>query len=367
MYFNWNVTRPDTTLFDDVPPENFTIADFNRSLPYEDGEYDDSLVQVATDYFHLPTWSRSYSDCRSHTELSCFELIRAYRTVDSYLAKYNTDELIGYVKAVVNTSTSLHCRMSLLYNSFMVALFTHRRLVIETNGASPGWLRAEHRSRFGMGVQVPRRSRIIPNNFTFACEELMVTSQVLDIGGCMWPQISYLHNDLGGLVRSHFGFHAAYYLCNFLFDIDRPKCDLIGDNLTVAVTHRGKEFQMDRGAFERKVIGCEGGRDLAYIEENEADDDGENLCKMRQMISADKIVYSFGAVVPWFAMAMQGRKGAVVDLDGEKCMEMRNSQSGSVIHTYNPRKFFHYSTNNDFLVCGPNFNHARFFMRYLLW
>jgi hypothetical protein len=64
---------------------------------------------------------------------------------------------------------------------------------------------------------------------------------------------------------------------------------------------------------------------------------------------------------------MQGKRGAVVDLDGRQCIELRNSQSGSIIHTYNPRKFFHYSTNNDFLVCGPNFNDARLFMRYLMW
>jgi hypothetical protein len=367
FYFNWSIPRPDITLFDDYPPENFTAEDFNRSLPFDEGEYDDTLVQIATDYFHLPTWSHAYSGCRSHPEISCFELIRAYHTVHNYLAKYNTNELIGYVKARLSASAPLHCRMATFYNSFIVALFTGRRLIFETNETRSAWLRPEHRTRFSVPAGLPKRSRIIANNFTFTCEELMVRNQVIEIDSCMWPQISYLHNDLGGRLRSQFGFHAAYYLGNFLFDIDPKNCALLDDNVTVAVTHRGKEFQMDRRTFERKMIGCESERNLVFLEENEAENDEENLCKIRQMMSADKILYSFGAVIPWFAMAMQGRKGAVVDLDGDKCMEMRNSQSGSIIHTYNPRKFFHYSTNNDFLVCGPNFNHARFFMRYLLW
>jgi hypothetical protein len=367
FYFNWNAVRPDLTLFDDIPPENFTIEDFHRSLPYDDGEYDHDLVQTATQYFHLPNWSRSYESCESHPEISCFELIRAYEIVTQYIAKYDSDELVGYVKANIRASAPLHCRLATFYNSFIVALFTHRRLVLYTNETASIWLRSEHRSRFSVPVDFPRRSHIIANNFTFTCEELMVPRRVLEIDSCMWPQISYLHNDLGVKVRAAFGFHAAYYLCNYLFDINRQNCDLAPENVTAAVTHRGIEWTTDQRAFERKIVGCEGGFPLFFVHENESDNDETNLCKMQQMMSADKIAYSFGSVIPWFAMAMQGRKGAVVDLDGEKCMEMRNSQSGSIIHTYNPRKFFHYSTNNDFLVCGPNFNHARFFMRYLLW
>jgi hypothetical protein len=88
-------------------------------------------------------------------------------------------------------------------------------------------------------------------------------------------------------------------------------------------------------------MGCKGDPRLILIEEGERGNDDQALCKAREMIGADRIVYVFGSVTTWAAMAMQGRKGAVVELDGIHCIELRNSQSGSMIHTYNPRKFFH--------------------------
>jgi hypothetical protein len=195
----------------------------------------------------------------------------------------------------------------------------------------------------------------------------MLLDEVIELSGCMWPQISYIHTDLAPKVRSIFGFHAAYYILNLLIDIDRNNCSDFGPNVTIGATHKGGDWYLGEREFAARAVGCEGDHRFVLIDEDERENDDRALCKVRQMIGADKIVYAFGSVTSWAAMAMQGRKGAVVELDGDHCIELRNSQSGSIIHTYNPRKFFHYSTNNDFLVCGPNYNDARLFMRYLIW
>ena len=41
------------------------------------------------------------------------------------------------------------------------------------------------------------------------------------------------------------------------------------------------------------------------------------------------------------AMEMQREKGDAVDIKRNYCMEFTNTQPGGLIHTYNPKKFFH--------------------------
>jgi hypothetical protein len=366
QFYVGSVRRPDITLFDDIPSDNYTAADFNRTFPWETGDYDASVALEAASFFHLPTWSRSYRACEHHSEISCYELIRAYLHVSDYLAQYKSDQLVGYLAVNLPLSAALHCRISTLYNAFLIGLFTRRRIVLIANASIPTWLREYPHSLFQVPPAFPKKFRNIPHNYTFPCQELMLLDEVIELSGCMWPQVSYIHTDLAPKVRSVFGFHAAYYILNLLVDIDKT-CSDVEANVTIGATHRGYDWHLGEREFASRAVGCEGNHRLLLIEEDERDNDDQLLWKMRQMIGADKIIYAFGSVISWAAMAMQGKKGAVVELDGANCIELRNSQSGSIIHTYNPRKFFHYSTNNDFLVCGPNYNDARLFMRYLLW
>jgi hypothetical protein len=367
VYYVVGIRRPDITLFDDIPPENYTIADFNRTFPWDMGHYDIGLAEAAAAFFHLPAWSPAYRSCDAHPEFSCFELVRAYLRVSSYFAKYDTDELIGYVKVNIPNRMALHCRISTFYNSFLISLFTNRRLVLITNGTTAHWLREPYRSRFAPPAGFSTKSRIIPHNYTFPCEELMRLDEVIEFAGCMWPQVSYIHPDLAHKIRSVFSFHAAHLILNLLVDVDAPGCASPHGNVAVGAFHVGAEWSLGERDFSQRASGCAGGHAMAVIEESEAEADAAHLCKMRQMIGAQKIVYAFGSVTGWLAMAMQGARGAVAELDGRRCIELRSSQAGSIVHTYNPRKFFHYSTNNDFLVCGPNYNDARLFMRYLMW
>jgi hypothetical protein len=109
FYYVGGIRRPDITLFDDIPSDNFTAADFNCTLPWETGDYDALVAFEAASFFHLPTWSRSYRPCEDHSEISCYELVRAYFHVSNYLAQYKSDEFVGYVAVNLAPSAALHC------------------------------------------------------------------------------------------------------------------------------------------------------------------------------------------------------------------------------------------------------------------
>jgi hypothetical protein len=352
--------RPNTRVFDTIKEEAFDPAAFNRSLPLETGNYNRELVAVATGYLNLPTWSPFYRSCENNSEFSCFELIRAYNTVHTYMKKYENNDLAGYV--FVNLDQGLHfgCHLSAVYNGFLIALLTERKLVV-TNEL---WVRPS----FDSEVRGQHSSIDLPSNWTFPCEELIKRQEVLEIKGCFWPQVSYIHNDLGPKIRENFGIHAAHYIVNFLVNLSYARnCKLVKNETVVGVTHHDREWGFGEAEFSKRIAKCGYSADVKVIRDTEGNTDASNLCVLKRIINSESVVYLFGSVVGWFGMAMQGRAGAVVDLDGPSCMQLRNSQCGSIIHTYNPRKFFHFVVNNDFLICGPNYNEIRLFMRYMMW
>jgi hypothetical protein len=79
------------------------------------------------------------------------------------------------------------------------------------------------------------------------------------------------------------------------------------------------------------------------------------------------MAWSFRPTQTWWAMAIRGQAAGVADKKGNRCFTARDSQSASLIRVYEPTKFFHCSSSNDFFVCGPNYNDARLYIRYLLW
>ena len=65
---------------------------------------------------------------------------------------------------------------------------------------------------------------------------------------------------------------------------------------------------------------------------------------------------------------MQGRKGGFVNTIDKICVNVTNSQCGSLFHTYCPEtKYEIFRTNNRMFVCGPNVNDVRLYIDYLLW
>ncbi|OHT02005.1 hypothetical protein TRFO_31025 [Tritrichomonas foetus] len=372
FYAKNNPSRPDPRKYVDIEPENYKEDDFNQTLPFETGEFKDSEVDEATTFLHLPiSFSRGFVSCNESKEYSCFELIRAYKATKEYISLYESEQTKGYVIANLTSSEApLHCLMSSFYNAFLLAMFTKRRLVLQTDEPDIFWLHSQVKPFFAPPLNLPKVPEVVlPFNFTYPCEDININDQILVINPCMWPQISYIHPYLAPRIRSVFGIHAAFYICNFLFDeynamIDCPQ---LPENSVACVPHTSKAWSINQNTFQKRMTECVGNYSVVMIEEDEEKNHTDQICMMKKLISADKIVYTYGSVLGWMAMAMQGGKGAAVDLDGPQCMEFRNSQSGSLIHTYNPKKSFHYSSNNDFLLCGPNYNDARLYERYLMW
>ena len=379
-----NEKVPSAPNFQDIDPEFFIASDFNKTLPFENGEYEDEMVEMATSFFHLPaSISHNFVSCKESREYSCFELIRAYKATKEYINLYENEQTKGFVVAKLPSSYPLHCIMSSFYNAFLISMLTRRRLVLDTDEPNVIWLHSGIKPLFEPKVEfqtlyeneVKKKGKSVfelPSNFSFACEETIFSNNfhnILIVGPCMWPQISYIHPFLAPRLRATFGIHAAFYICNFLFNefnamID---CNQLKPGSVACVPFKGEKWEMNINNFRDKMSNCIDNLTVEFIEEKEEDSIENQICMMKKLVSADKIIYSFGSVLGWMSMAMQGNRGAAVDNNNNQCIEFRNSQSGSLVHLYKPDKKFHYSSNNDFLLCGSNYNDARMYERYMMW
>lgn len=366
-------SRPDPKQYQDIEPENYTEEDFNRTLPFDKGEYDENEIDEATAFFHLPkSLTPNFVSCKENIEYSCFELIRAYRATKKYMDNYKEPQMTKYVIADLLSNSTMTCRMASFYNAFLIAMFTNRRLILQTDEKDIAWLHPELKGLFTPAVNLKNKGLELPFNFSFSCEDVNVKNQTLIIKPCMWSQISYIHPYLAPRIRSAFGIHAAFYICNYLFNYydSIEGCEKVASNTVVGVPHTGLSWKISTNDFKNRMVQCvPSNKTVVILEDDERSSDKELVCLMKKLMSSDRIIYTFGSTLGWMAMSMsmQRDKGAAVDLNGNFCFNFRNTQCGSMIHTYCPKKIFHYSSNNEFLLCGSNYNDARMYERYLMW
>lgn len=348
--------------------EEYSPNDFNKTLPFETEEYNEEEAKQAETFLHLPKWSKQYRSCKEHPEISCFELIRAKNVIKGYLETVKQEQTTGFVKVNLITSPLFHCRISSIYAGFIVSMVTKRRLVIITDDNLP-YLHESLRKVFSPPSYFPNQITFeLPNNFSFSCFDLNTTEPVLELNACTWPQMSYIHPVMGPWLRESFGIHGAYYIGNFLFGVFNGinGCAETQGQF-MAVKYKGLNWSIKEKKLLERGQKCFNSLTPTVYEEKEIESSDKQLCLMKQIIVADNVVFPFGSTTSWFAMAMKGKAESVVELDGKSCFKLRNSQSGSVYHIYNPRKKYHYSINNDFYVCGENLNDARMYERYLMW
>lgn len=321
-------------------------------------------ISQAEKFLHLPTLSNSY---HHHKEISCHELQTAYHTLQNYVSRFESGSLSGYVRVRLNSTMPVSCRMSTFYNAFIIALLTNRTLTLETNETDILWLRSEHVHRYNHSVT--GNSKHLSENYTFSCDSVFNNIEILEVSGCMWPQIAYVHKEMAEKLRRAFGIHAVYFIGNYLFNVNYSECteDEEAVGAITVVSYSSAMWGMTADAVMRKSETCRNGTDVIVINVNEYEDAQKTMCKIRQMMRSTQIVFPFGAVVPWFAMAMQGAPGITTHRYMDGCIELGSSQAGSIVHTYNPMKKFHYAVNNDLFVCGENFDDVRLFVRDLLW
>jgi hypothetical protein len=189
-------------------------------------------------------------------------------------------------------------------------------------------------------------------------------------------------------LRANFGFHSAYFMGNYLYgDNEKPEktCSALPiDGI------EGYEFPKEAGFksprdYDRLIGRCglhieksfivvlgiekvEGGyQEIVSVNRENVE---EVVCAMRKLTGARRIIHTFGSRLGFWATALQGSSGGLVNGLDNICVNTTNSQQGSIWHTWCPsdRARHVFRTNSHFLPCTPNSTEDfRLFARYLFW
>ena len=350
----------------------------NRSAPKND-------VEWAEKYLRLPTWSTGYHKCDSEdSEVSCYEIVRAAKEVERWSKMVKSQNTIGHVYVQI-TNEPFPDRLSMLYHGIQIAISTGRNLITDVSKFTPLSL-PETVQNSDKDVE----GNTLPTNYLFGCSDISDRFLNIKFYNASWPQVLYTHSVVAPYMRENFGYHAAYFLGNYLFgQVEKPesKCfipdginDIVegwrfpgdGDMLqprfyTTYLPRCGvvpansemitNEFDEEQGKAYKSAVPINGA------------DSASLVCSLRRMISAKRIIQTFGSRLGFWATALQGSKGGFLNSIDRICVNMSNSQQGSLWHTYCPqeKEGYLYRTNSRFYICGPNAKDARLYIQYLLW
>jgi hypothetical protein len=346
----------------------------NRSLPHG------ADLAWALQYLKIPTWSPGYFACDSAgSEVSCFELHRAAKTIDSWEKAVKYGRTTGQVWIQI-TNETFGDRLSMLYHGIQIGLATSRNVVTDHSLFKPLTLPASIGD-----VQTPQEGASLPTDYQFGCADLSPRFPKLQFSGASWPQVLYTHPLVAPYLRANFGYHAAHFIGNWLFGTDKKPSDcFLGAKQAVEGWKWPQDFdQLRISDYSQKVGRCGVRLEDAVLMSNDAsvsevrgfektvtfgDSNTDLVCALRKLTSSKRIIHTFGSRIGFWATAMLGTTGAFVNGIDRLCINLTNSQQGSLWHTYcPPEKLWLYRTNSRFYVCGPNVNDARLYIEYLLW
>jgi hypothetical protein len=337
----------------------------------------ESDISWATAFLRLPTWSAGYERCDSNlSEVSCFEVVRAARAIESW----EKSKFVGQVWVEIG-GTALPDRLSMLYHGLQIALATNRSVVTDT-------------SRFA-GFSLPKvivhsterqAGNSLPTDYQFGCADVSPRFPNVQFSGASWPQALYTHPVVAPFLRANFGYHAAHFLGNYLYGTKKVDKDCTAEREIVIEgwNFAGDADTMRPGEYVQYVGRCGVDSLSAVMVANSeipahrkgaygevwtiGQDDAAVVCALRKLMSAKRIIHTFGSRIGFWATAMLGVKGGFVNGIDRICINTTNSQQGSLWHTFvPPEKPWFYRTNTWFYVCGPNVNDARLYVEYLLW
>ncbi|OHT09375.1 hypothetical protein TRFO_21679 [Tritrichomonas foetus] len=357
--------------------ESFPLPLVNRSAPQSDSKW-------AEQFLRLPTWSHGYQKCDSaDTEVSCYELVRAAKAVERWEKSIKSNSTTGQVWVHV-TNEEFPDTLSMLYHGLQIAVLTNRELITEKNKFAPIVLPDSVKD-----AKKDEGGQTLKTDYTFACSDVSSRFPNVKFSGSSWPQVLYTHNTIAQPLREEFGFHAAYFLGNYLFGtLEKPGTEcFLQENLQ---TIEGWRFMQDPDMLRPKDYlqyiddcGLKKGETVMITNDNDSNfHDGDYrmvkrmnskstqslVCALRTLISSKRIVQTFGSRLGFWATALQGKAGGFMNTIDNICVNLTNSQQGSIYHTYCPAdKTWLYRTNTWFYICGPTVDHAKKYLDYLLW
>lgn len=353
---------------------------FDQYLPLNNGTASEADVMAAEKYMHLPTWSAGYTNCDSgNSEVSCFEIVRAHKAILRYEKLASSGKTKGEVH--INAAPySLADRMSMLYHAFGIAMATNRSIFVQKSlypFQLPDYIKESGDKITGIEL---------PSDYQFGCSDISDKYPNILINNISWPQVLYTHHKVAPVFRDNFGLHAAYFIGNYLFGTSeepdssckvRTKFAYEGHNFydgnDMITPGQANEFILNRcgtnGPVSVVTNDAHTNFDAFITDRFLVDDENEKfICGLRKLVSAEKVIHTFGSRYGWWAAAMQGRKGGYVNVLDRICVNVANSQCASLWHTYCPiEKNTIFRTNNRMFVCGPNANDVRLYIDYLLW
>lgn len=265
------------------------------------------------------------------------------------------------------------------YHAVQIAMATGRRVSMNTRLLKPFDLpNVLHSNVTEYGYR-------LQTDYHFGCCDVSERFPAIKIDGASWPQAMYTHKTVGPFLRENFGFHAAYFIGNWLFGsvespgacASKPDWVIEGWNFVPGRDLRVNEFpevlwksgvELEKTTLVTNVADARHiyYSDVHYVK-NESK--GEVACAMWKIISAGNIVQTFGSRLGWWSNALQGKRGAFLNWIEMVSSNLTYSQQGSLWHTMCPNELGGqiYRINSWLWICGPNAYDVKLYLDYLLW
>lgn len=364
------------TTDEDEPPGD--SVETPKPLPFTPGSAPKDSVESAISFLRLPTWQSRYVNCNANnSEVSCYEIVKAAAT----LRAWETAPPIGYIWVNIK-GQSLPDRMSMLYHGLQIAVSTNRTLYVDRSKFDPFEL-----PRSIQNAQDSMPGQELVTNERFACSDISGRFPKLFFQDVSWPQVFYIHPTLAPWLREHFGYHAAYFMGNYLFGGDKAdkKCRVADSvNAVEAFQHHPHHEFMKVSQFGTVIDRCgvQPQNSVFVTNTNESfagsakepvrvdmGSPGSVVCGLRKLMATSRIIFTFGSRFGFWAAALQGRAGGFINPVDNICSNTSNSQQGSLWHTYCPRghPVCSFRANAKLYVCGPDTREIKAYLGYLLW
>jgi hypothetical protein len=297
--------------------------------------------------------------------VSCFEIVRAADTLRAWESAVDRRATRGQVWVNI-TDEPLGDRLSMLYHGLQIAAATSRDLYVDRSKL-PFSLPAPVRDSRGADLG----GSVIATDHLFGCIDTSARHPRITFSGATWPQVMYTHPTISEWLRAHFSFHAAYFMGNYLFGTARKpaKGCRVRDAIDAVEGFEYEATDMMKPANFNRVVGRCGiepePKHVMVITSNHTD---QTSCLLTKLMSARRIVHTFGSRFGFWATAMQGAAGGFVNSIDAICVNMPNFQQGSLWHAFCPpeKKDYIFRTNLRLYVCGGTTDDIQLYIKYLL-
>lgn len=382
--------------------------EFDLPLPLTDDKVSDKDIDWAIKYLRLPEWSSGYVNCRDYQkltpeqknstnhifEVSCFEIYRAAKTIKNWEENVEKGQTIGEVFVDSNTgqfhsAEDFANALSMLYHGIQIAIAYNRKLTTTLNQYESGGLKLPAVIKNDSDSKTELYP--LPTDFQYNSVQFdrIPPNNTIVIKTVSWPQCFYTNHLIAPFLRAHFGYHAAYFLGNYLFGSSSKPNLPVSDPIEYGIEgflFTGPGMNPPQ-TFHDKFPRCGFQSTDSIMITNDLNFTGSNAAFYKQVIifnldkheerskmlytlmSSKKIVQTFGSVLGFWSNAMQGRKGFYINAIDNICVNLTNSQQGSLIHTYVPwlKKHWMFLSNNHLYLYGDNIHDMELYMNYLLW